>query len=547
MTSCCKTKPAATISASPGPRLQDLGSNDFRAARVGGKSKVTIAIDPRGREASATLSPLRLALWLAAYAAALAFYFYIVDGPGRIHFDMTEAYVWGREFALGYHQHPPFWAWICGAWFLAFPREIGWFGLLSAINATLGLYGIWLAIGNFVKAETRIAAFALAFITPCYSFMAFRYNANTIFISLWPFMAHFFMRSIDRGRVVDAFGLGLFAGFALMSKYYAAVLIAACVLAWWTHPRRDRYWRSFSPYLSGAVALALFAPHLAWLATHRAPPLQYLASMSNLDVSAMASFLGWSTLGALKMAAPAAVAVAALARFSPLRIVSAWRERWSDPRFRTLAALALAPAALTFLSAILLRTRLYAEMLVGVFALWPLLCVEIARPADLRKFTRGATLLALAALAGLVVLSAPVSYITAHWSRRARDVQPLRELSLAAEQEWRKTTGAPLVYVAGFDDLEKAAAFYSADRPHAFSDFDYDNSPWVEPAEVAEHGLLSLCLTENMLCLQRAEQWAGLGARRIDFTLVHVAWGFAANPYSYRVTITPPSISLGRP
>ena len=34
-----------------------------------------------------------------------------------IHNDMAEAYVWGREFQLGYNQHPPFWAWICGAGF----------------------------------------------------------------------------------------------------------------------------------------------------------------------------------------------------------------------------------------------------------------------------------------------------------------------------------------------------------------------------------------------------------------------------------------------
>jgi hypothetical protein len=39
-----------------------------------------------------------------------------LDFAGKaIHGDVAEAYAWGREFRLGYNQHPPFWAWIAGA------------------------------------------------------------------------------------------------------------------------------------------------------------------------------------------------------------------------------------------------------------------------------------------------------------------------------------------------------------------------------------------------------------------------------------------------
>ncbi len=59
----------------------------------------------------------------------------LVAGAGRaLHIDVLEAYAWGKEFQLGYYAHPPFWAWIAGAWFLVFPVNNAWFILLEAIN-----------------------------------------------------------------------------------------------------------------------------------------------------------------------------------------------------------------------------------------------------------------------------------------------------------------------------------------------------------------------------------------------------------------------------
>ena len=79
---------------------------------------------------------------------------------------MAEAYVWGREFQLGYFAHPPFWAWIAGLWFEFFPRVDWAFYLLSMLNAGLGLLGSWFLIGNFASGDRRLAATALLLLTP---------------------------------------------------------------------------------------------------------------------------------------------------------------------------------------------------------------------------------------------------------------------------------------------------------------------------------------------------------------------------------------------
>ena len=64
------------------------------------------------------------AMWglLGAFIAVWFAYGAIADAGKAIQIDLAEAYVWGREFQLGYNQHPPFYAWIAGVWFMAFPR-----------------------------------------------------------------------------------------------------------------------------------------------------------------------------------------------------------------------------------------------------------------------------------------------------------------------------------------------------------------------------------------------------------------------------------------
>ena len=98
-------------------------------------------------------------------------YFSLTEAPMAIKHDMAEAYTWGREFQLGYNQHPPFWAWVCGLWFHVFPRT-GWaFALLSSTNAAVGLWGAWTLIGDFAEGRKRIAAWALLLLTPLYTFL----------------------------------------------------------------------------------------------------------------------------------------------------------------------------------------------------------------------------------------------------------------------------------------------------------------------------------------------------------------------------------------
>jgi len=89
------------------------------AAPIGGaKSEAKEALPDK--KVQSTLWP-SVAL-LATFVMVWTLYGVISASPAAIHNDMAEAYVWGNEFQLGYEKHPPFWAWIAGFWFEAFPR-----------------------------------------------------------------------------------------------------------------------------------------------------------------------------------------------------------------------------------------------------------------------------------------------------------------------------------------------------------------------------------------------------------------------------------------
>lgn len=86
-----------------------------------------------------------------------------IAGAGHaLHGDLAEAHAWGREFQLGYSQHPPFWAWIADAWFAIFPHQDWAFRLLAMLNAGLGLLGCWCLIGLFAQGWQRRFRAALA-------------------------------------------------------------------------------------------------------------------------------------------------------------------------------------------------------------------------------------------------------------------------------------------------------------------------------------------------------------------------------------------------
>lgn len=477
-----------------------------------------------------------IALAMTAFIALWSVYFAISESQASIHNDMAEAYAWGREFQLGYHQHPPFWAWICGLWFSVFPRS-GWaFAILSTSNAAIGLLGAWMLIGRFAEGDKRVAAAALLLLTPFYTFLSYKFNANSIFLSLWPWTQFFFVRAIDDGRRRDDLAFGVLLGCALLSKYYALLLALTCVAAALVHPRRGAYLRSSAPWVTIGTTVLIVAPHLVWLVASGAPPVAYLESISGREFLEAGAYAAAAVVGVTAQLGLAFVFVAYAAISTP---AASDRGRSSERRL-FLATLALAPPVLTVLSALTLRNKVSTNMMIGVFSLAPLLAIDYFGAFDMTRLRR----LALWAATGLcltsLALSPAVAVGKAWFSRDPNDTEPRKEAAAEATRFWHEVTGQPVAFVAGSFAYDNATVFYSEDHPHAFTNFTFFGAGWATPEKIAADGLLTLCLADDAHCAAETAKFASTAARSEDVTLTHRFLWHTAQPRRFVITAIPP-------
>ena len=321
-------------------------------------------------------------------------------------------------------------------------------------------------------------------------------------------------------------------GLALDSKYYALTLAASCLIAALASVERRRYFRSASPYVSIAVALALWAPHLYWLALSGAPPIRYLSRVSGRTFAETGFFAASAAIGALLQQGVAVGVIAACGRGRDER-------RADSENRRLLLILALAPLAFSIVAAFALRTKISSNMLIGVFPLTPLAAIVWLRPdpARLRLWTlRAATVVSLGAL----LLSPLIAVGKAWWGRDPEDWEPRREAALAATDFWRRATTAPLAFVAGSFRYDNAAVFYSPEHPSAFVNFDYFGNRWANPEKIAAQGLLTICRKDDSSCLDETAKFMTPAARREEISLAHEAFRRKRKSVDFVFTAIPP-------
>jgi 4-amino-4-deoxy-L-arabinose transferase-like glycosyltransferase len=498
---------------------------------------------PRDQTATAIDARL-LALLIVGLPLAYASISVLSTGAGAIHEDMAEAYVWGSHFEWGYYKHPPLWAWIAGGWFELMPRTALSFALLCAANVAVGLWGAWMLIGRFAQGWTRLAAFLLLLLTPFYALNAFVFNANSIFISLWPWTAWAFVRAMDERGLKTALLFGLFAGLDMMAKYYAVVLLSACLLAALAHPKAKAYFASPWPYLSIAVADLVFAPHVIWLFQTGFLPFHYFGGESGHG-------LGYSVGTAARLLAGD---VALMGVVIGLVVIAAWTslrglpirlgERAADPRFRVLLILGLTPLLVTLVVGLIFRLKLSTNWTIAVFPLVPLILIDLTDPPDRRRLALIAGALAvLAAVAGLVI--APLAH---GLSRESKDREPRRDIVAAAVQLWRARTHAPLSVVGGDETYGDAAGFYAPGKPSVFIRFDPKIAPWIDVGALPRTGLAAICPANDQACLAGAWRYSNPSTtwRRLDLP-GHGPNASSGPRYGFIVAVTPPAFDTQAP
>ena len=139
--------------------------------------------------------------------------------------------------------------------------------LMAPISAALGSFALVRAGDRLFGPGVGLRAALLLSATLLFGVGAVTMTPDTPLLFFWTLAIVCLARVAGGGHGAWWLAVGVTAGLALDSKYTAAVLGIGIVL-WLLHPGMRHWLRSPWPWAGGAIAAALFAPVIAWNATH---------------------------------------------------------------------------------------------------------------------------------------------------------------------------------------------------------------------------------------------------------------------------------------
>lgn len=216
------------------------------------------------------IPPARRVAWLILGTLAIRILVGAVTGLG-----VDESYMVaiGRTLQIGYFDHPPLSWWLTWGAAHLFGSEAGWavrlpFELLFAASS----WALYRLTEDMFDARAGLWAVLLLNLAPVFGVTTATWVLpDGPLIPMLLGAAWCLRRAIaDVARAAWGWwlGAGVCSGFALLSKYSAALVIGGAVLFLLTTPRQRRWLARPQPYLAGIVTLILFLPVIVWNDTH---------------------------------------------------------------------------------------------------------------------------------------------------------------------------------------------------------------------------------------------------------------------------------------
>lgn len=460
--------------------------------------------------------------------------------------DMVENWVWGKEWQLGYWKHPPFFAWVTAGWFSVFPRADWAYYLLAAVNSAAGLAGVW-ALTGVADADRegkglrrRLLAVAALSPTPIYGFLALKFNANAMLLSVWPWAAWAFLRALREPTARNGALLGLLAAVAMLSKYISLVLLIGMVAVALADRRRWSLLRSPAAFAALVVGALAMAPHLVWMVATEFRTLAYAEHQRATSTAQFVSYLLRLPFSMLLFLLPTiALALVALPREDWRAYRGVFRRGGEAARGRMLG-LAVVPFVATCLLGVWKWAKLSSQW--GFPLMYPASWLLVSAPGVEERrlrLDRAALLLVLAW--GAIVVTAPVVGVGGVLAGAKVHVEPRAELGREVTRIWREASGGrALDVVAGTFDLSNDVAFYSPDAPSMLIDFDRLKSPWVTPERMAANGVAVVCRLDDAVCAEAAVKDLGADPTPREVTVAKSRLGLSPKPLTVRLFLRLP-------
>ena len=239
-----------------------------------------------------------LKLWVLFHLAAWTMFPLVINSC--LPLDTMKMVLQGGGLQWGYAQMPPLVVWMAqGMHSMAGDLGLYFFSQLCVVLAGFGIF----RIARFLGLSTRSAFFSVLLLDALclFPFFSLQFNTSAILLPLWSWGWYFGLHAEKEQKITSWIALGLCLGLGLLGNALSIFMLLPLFVFWWMRGNLNGVFRQREFYFAGAIAFALFFPHLQWLMKQDEIGAGYDAKMFVLGLAPLFLSLGLGLLSRWKL------------------------------------------------------------------------------------------------------------------------------------------------------------------------------------------------------------------------------------------------------
>lgn len=426
--------------------------------------------------------------WFYIFASVHLFFWTLLPTLLRytLPLDAMEGTTWGRQLAWGYDKDPFLNAWLT-EFAVKFGGKSGWMVyFLGQLSVVICFWAIWQLGKKFLSPIHALLAVFLLECISSYNIDAIDFDDNVLELSLWALMLLCFYSAVKQQKIRSWLLVGLFAGFALMAKYYVLIVFVPMFIYLLVNHENRQSFKKPGLYIAISVCLLIIAPHVIWLLQHNFLTIKYTFARADTRVS-------WTghviyplqfLLPLLEACVPPLILFGILYIGSKRGAVLSYKKNITTDQWWFLWLLAFGPLGITLLVSLITGAALHAGWSVPLLSLWGIVLLALTQPVITpARFYR--FLMVLFALLVVAWCAYTASMLKADNSSAN---YPGQEMALRIEQEWNARYHQTFVYIIGPRWEAGVISFYSKSRPAVYIEANSEVSFWINQQDLPRKG-----------------------------------------------------------